>query len=182
LQRAAGARPQGSTGTALFRSVLGHYPTGVVLVTAPQGDAGDPPPAMIVGTFTSVSLDPPLVGFLPSLASSSWPLIRAAGQFCASVLAADQQHVCRAFISKDPSRWDIPHRLAPSGAPVVTGALAWIDCQVADESPAGDHWFVTGLVRHMAVQRRVSPLLFLQGDYGTGVRHPAYASADSQPG
>ncbi|MDX3246939.1 flavin reductase family protein [Streptomyces sp. ME18-1-4] len=168
MQRAVGARPLGSAGTALFRSVLGHYPTGVVLVTAPQGDAGGPPPAMIVGTFTSVSLDPPLVGFLPSLTSSSWPLIRAAGRFCVSVLAADQRHVCRAFVARDPARWDLPHRLAPSGSPVVTGALAWIDCELAGESPAGDHWFVTGLVRHLAVQRRGAPLLFLRGDFAAG--------------
>jgi 3-hydroxy-9,10-secoandrosta-1,3,5(10)-triene-9,17-dione monooxygenase reductase component len=157
----------GALDTAVFRSVLGHYPTGVVLITAPAHAPGQPPPAMIVGTFTSVSLDPILVGFLPARTSTTWPRIRASGRFCVNVLGADQQHVCQTFTSGASNRWNMPHRQAPSGAPVLAQALAWIDCEVAGESEAGDHWFVTGLVRRLAVQRSGDPLLFLRGGYTT---------------
>lgn len=152
-----------------LRSVLGHYPTGVVLVTGP----GDPPAGMVVGTFTSVSLDPPLVGFLPAKTSTSWPRIRAAGRFCANVLAAGQQPVCEAFVSRDPARWQVPYGLAPSGAPLLNDALAWIDCDVAGEAEAGDHWFVTGRVRRLQVQHPGEPLLFLRGEFGACVPCPA---------
>ena len=73
---------------ARFRQVLGHLPTGVVVVTAIDDEG---PTGLAVGTFTSVSLDPPLVGFLPAASSTSFPRIRAAGSFCANVLAAGQQ-------------------------------------------------------------------------------------------
>ncbi|MFM6931786.1 MAG: flavin reductase family protein, partial [Novosphingobium sp.] len=73
---------------AVFRRVLGNYPTGVTVVTA-MGEDGQPI-GMVVGTFTSVSLDPPLVGFLPDKRSSSWPQIEKAGHFCVNVLARDQ--------------------------------------------------------------------------------------------
>ena len=72
---------------ALFRQVLGNYPTGVTVITALSAN-GDPL-GMVVGTFTSVSLDPPLVGFLPDKKSSTWPLIEAAGHFCVNVLGRE---------------------------------------------------------------------------------------------
>ncbi|WP_033817544.1 flavin reductase family protein [Kitasatospora sp. MBT63] len=149
-----------------FRSVLSHYPTGVVLVTAPPQDPAQPPPAMIVGTFTSVSLDPRLVGFLPAKSSTSWPRIRAAGRFCVNVLAADQQQVCRSFAARDPARWEVPYRLTPAGCPALLDALAWLECEPAGETDAGDHWFVTATVRDLAVQRTGAPLVFLRGGYG----------------
>jgi len=80
-----------------FRDVLGQYPTGVSVVTATQADgkvAG-----LAVGSFTSVSLDPPLVAFLPDKTSTSWPKIRSVGSFCVNVLGADQESICRTFAS-----------------------------------------------------------------------------------
>ncbi|WP_328936921.1 flavin reductase family protein [Streptomyces tauricus] len=159
----------GTLDATLFRSVLGHYPTGVALVTS----AGEPPAGMVVGTFTSVSLDPPLVGFLPSKASTSWPRIRAGGSFCVNVLGADQREVCLAFTSRDTTRWEVPHHPAPSGAPALSGAIAWIDCDLADETEAGDHWFVTGHVRRFQVQHEGEPLLFLRGEFGAFAPCPA---------
>ncbi|MCB2062129.1 MAG: flavin reductase family protein, partial [Novosphingobium sp.] len=68
---------------AHFRQVLGAYPTGVAVITAMDTEGA--PAGMVVGTFTSVSLDPPLVGFLPDKSSSSWPKIESAGRFCVNV-------------------------------------------------------------------------------------------------
>src|ERR1700704_4437262 len=81
-----------------FRNVLGNYPTGVVVITAI--DQAGAPAGMAVGSFTSVSLDPPLVAFLPDKSSTSFPKIRTAASFCVTVLAADQEDVCRAFATR----------------------------------------------------------------------------------
>ncbi|QKV97088.1 flavin reductase family protein [Streptomyces sp. NA02950] len=157
---------QESVAAGRLRWVAGHYPTGVVLVTGPRPAPEQPPPAMVVGTFTSVSLHPALVGFLPSQSSTTWPRIRAAGRFCVNVLGADQEQVCRSFATIDPHRWEVPHQETATGSPVLLDALVWFDCEVAGEVAAGDHWFVTGAVHDLGVQRPGPPLVFLRGDYG----------------
>src|SRR5260221_3387358 len=77
--------------SATFRHVLGHYPTGVGAITS-IGDKG--PVAMVVGSFTSVSLDPPLVAFLPARSSTSLPKIGATDRFCVNGLSNNQQALC----------------------------------------------------------------------------------------
>lgn len=148
-----------------FRHVLGHFPTGVVVVTAMHPDAG--PVGMAVGSFTSVSLDPPLVAFLPDRASTSFPKIRAAGSFCINVLADDQEHVCRAFAARGGDKYtSTTWQPAGSGAPVLDGVVAWIDCDIDDVLEAGDHYIVLGRVRELDVPGTTSPLLFFRGGYG----------------
>lgn len=148
-----------------FRRTLGSYPTGVVIVT---GIDDEGPVGLAIGTFTSVSLDPPLVGFLPDKGSTSWPRIEAGGSFCVNVLAADQLDVCRAFATRGGDKYaSCPWRTAATGAPVLDGVLAWIDCRIEAVQEAGDHWFVTGRIEEMAVERDdVGPLLFFRGGYG----------------
>jgi 3-hydroxy-9,10-secoandrosta-1,3,5(10)-triene-9,17-dione monooxygenase reductase component len=88
-----------------FREVLGQYPTGVVVVTA-MGPADDAL-GMTVGSFTSVSIDPPLVAFLPSKMSSSWRSLReSGGSFCVNVLSSDQEDVCRAIAMRKHNKFD----------------------------------------------------------------------------
>lgn len=161
--------------TERFRRVAGHYPTGLVLVTAPRPAPHLPPPAMVMGTFTSVSLQPTLVGFLPSKSSTTWPRIRAAGRFCVNVLAADQEQLCHSFTSAAPGRWEIPHRETATGSAALRDAIAWFDCELAGEVDAGDHWFVTGAVRDLGVQRSAPPLVFLRGGYGACSPRPGTA-------
>ncbi|MEV5829421.1 flavin reductase [Spirillospora sp. NPDC052242] len=148
-----------------FRDVLGHYPTGVVVVTG-VADTGEAV-GMVVGSFSSVSLDPPLVSFLPSKTSSTWARLRTASSFCVNVLAADQEHVCRQFAAKSGDKFaDVPWRPAPSGAPLLEEAVAWIDCDFDAVHEAGDHLMVLGRVRDLGVLEPRSPLLFFQGGYG----------------
>jgi flavin reductase (DIM6/NTAB) family NADH-FMN oxidoreductase RutF len=144
-----------------FRQVLGHYPTGVTVVTALSGDR---PVGLTIGSFTSVSLDPALVGFLPAKSSESWPAIEAAGWFCVNVLADDQGELCWRFARDSDDKFaEVGWHPAPSGAPILNGATAWIDCQVHTVVDAGDHWFVMGLVHELEVERDHAPLVFWLG-------------------
>ena len=155
-----------------YRRTLGSYPTGVVIIT---GAADEGPVGLAIGSFASVSLDPPLVGFLPDKGSTSWPKIEATGSFCVNVLAADQLACCKAFASKGGDKYaSLTWRTATTGAPVLDGVLAWIDCSIDQVTEAGDHWFVTGRIQEMAVEREdAGPLLFFRGAYGDFTPHPA---------
>ena len=130
---------------AIFRQVLGSYPTGVCVISAL--DAADKPIGMVVGTFTSVSLDPPLVGFLPDKNSSTWPQIAAAGHFCVNVLASDQQEICRQLAAKGPEKFiGVDFAISTHRLPVIAGAIARIECSIHSITDAGDHYFVLGNV------------------------------------
>ena len=149
---------------ALFREVLGNYPTGVCVITAL--DASDQPAGMVVGTFTSVSLDPPLVGFLPDKSSSSWPKIEQAGHFCVNVLAADQQALCRQVSGKGDKFAGLDYTVSSNRLPVLANAIATIECRLHSVTDAGDHWFVLGEVLHLEALRLHDPMLFHRGRYG----------------
>ncbi|GAA0248591.1 flavin reductase family protein [Cryptosporangium japonicum] len=150
---------------ARFRQVLGRYPTGVSVITSREPDGT--PVSMVVGTFTAVSLQPPLVGFLPDHGSTSWPRIRATGRFAVSVLAADQQDVCRMIVAKHPGRFDLLEWAdSPSGCPLLVGAAAWVDCVIESVQAAGDHDVVLGRVLDLdAGPTSSGPLVFLGGAY-----------------
>lgn len=149
-----------------FRTILGHYPTGVVVVTAL--DSSGVPVGMTLGSFTSVSLDPPLIGFLPTCGSRTFARMRSATSFCVNVLAADQDWLCRRFAGStaEDKFAGVSWHPSPSGAPVLDDVVAWIDCEFGDIADAGDHYFVLGKVTGLEVVRPVQPLLFFQGGYG----------------
>ena len=152
---------------AWYRQVLGHFPTGVVIVTA-MADNG--PAGLSVGSFMSVSLDPQLVAVLPAKTSTSWPKIAAASSFCINILAASQQELSRRFAVSGGDKFaGVPWHPAPSGAPVLDGALAWIDCEHERTVEAGDHLIVLGQVRVLDLDTSQSPepLIFFQSGYGT---------------
>lgn len=151
--------------SATFRRVLGHYPTGVCVVTAV--DQGDGPTGMVVGSFTSVSLDPPLVAFFPAKTSNSWPRIERAGKFCVNILASDQQLLCGQFAARGPDKFSgVSHRVSSNGSPILDGVVAWIDCTLEAVHEAGDHYIVLGRVVALEVESPGKPLLFFQGIYG----------------
>lgn len=151
--------------SATFRRVLGHYPTGVCVVTAVEADGA--PTGMVVGSFTSVSLDPPLVAFFPDRKSTSWPRIEKVGKFCVNVLGSDQQPLCRQFAASGTDKFaGVSHRVSANGSPILDGVVAWIDCTLDVVHEAGDHYIVLGRVVALEVERPTSPLLFFQGGYG----------------
>lgn len=162
-----------------YRQVLGQYPTGVCVVTSTGPDGI--PAAMVVGSFTSVSLNPPLIGFFPDRGSSSWPKVAASGRFCINILSAEQEGVCRKLASKDPDKFaGIAHRQSPLGSPIIDGVVAWIDCDSHSVQDAGDHFFVLGSVRQLEIADSGLPLLFFQGGYGRFA--PSSLAASNQNG
>jgi flavin reductase (DIM6/NTAB) family NADH-FMN oxidoreductase RutF len=150
--------------TARFRQVLGHFPTGVTVITAGRGTDRV---GLAVGSFFSVSLDPPLVGFCAGHSSSSWPGIREAGKFCVNIHAERQEDECRVFASKAADKFEgIGFKSAPfSGAPLLEGVLAWIDCEIDAVHPTGDHDVVIAKVHELAVVEESGPLVFYRGGY-----------------
>ena len=149
---------------ARFRQVLGHFATGVTVVTGV--DEGRPV-GLAVNSFTSVSLEPALVAFCVGIRSATWPGLRTAGTFCVNILADDQEALSRAFAARGPERFQgVGWRPAPSGAPILTGVLAWIDCTVHAEHEAGDHVIVVGRARALNVEHEGRPLVFYRGGYG----------------
>jgi len=148
----------------VFRKALGNYPTGVSAITTTNADGQ--PLALVVGTFTSVSLDPPLVGFLPDKRSSTWPQIEATGKFAVNVLASESKALCGQLAGKGDKFADVDFTLSENGLPLLADALLTIECKIAWTHEAGDHLFVLGRVVSMNIQREGDPMLFLRGQYG----------------
>ena len=158
-----------------FRNVLGHFPTSVTIVTAidTTGDT-DQPVGLTIGSFTSVSLDPPLVGFLPGMDSDTWKAIEASGSFVVNDLNCMQGDICWKFAksgNEDERFHGVGWRPAPSGAPILDKAVAWIDCSVEAVYEMGDHYFVLGRVGALdsvepATADDGDPLIFFKGQLG----------------
>jgi flavin reductase (DIM6/NTAB) family NADH-FMN oxidoreductase RutF len=165
--------------SARFREVLGSYPTGVAIVTGM--DENGKPTGMVVGTFTSVSLEPPLIAYLPMKTSRTFERLRASSTFCMNILAADQEAVCRHFASPVEDKFaGLPWHASPAGNPVIDGVVSWIDCDYASVTEAGDHYIVLGGVLDMCLERDTAPLLFFQRGYGRFSTGPLVAVAERE--
>ena len=151
--------------SGVFRNVLGHFPTGVTAVTAVNNGK---PIGMAIGSFTSVSLEPPLVAFLPGKESGSWKEIREAGSFCVNVMGQDQMEVCGVMASRAEDKFAVVEwSPAGSGSPIISGSIAYIDCDIEMIHDGGDHDIVIGRGLKLEVMDSKSPLVFFQGNYGT---------------
>lgn len=170
------ARPGGNANSSLredsgaaanFRRILGHYPTGVSVIGAVDPFTG--PAGMVVGSFTSVSLDPPLVGFFPDRSSTTWPKIARTGSFGVSILSANQKHLCRRMAQKSAGRFTgVEYAVKPSGSLFLPGAVAWLECSIVSQTEAGDHFAVLGRVEDLGegTDGDGLPLIFYKGNYG----------------
>ena len=163
-----------------YRMVLGHYPTGVVVISA-LDEAGEPV-GMVVGSFTSASIDPPLVAYLPSKSSSSYRQLRNARHFVVNVLAADQVALCRQFAVKDAGdKWaGVAWRRSGRGLPILEGAVAWIECEISSTLDAGDHDVVLGRVVDLDATSDRLPLVFFQGGYGRFTPRSIVSAVDTE--
>jgi len=151
-----------------FRHVLGHYPTGVAVITA-HPDSG--PVGLSMNSFTSLSLEPPLVLFCPAKSSTTWPLLRAVGSLAINVLSAGQEELSRKFAAKAADRFsEASWSIGEHGAPLLHDALGWLECTVEAEYPAGDHTVVIARIERMGVHWDITePLVFFRGRYYRGM-------------
>lgn len=148
-----------------FRQVLGHLPTGACVLTAVDADGR--PHGMSCNSFTSLSLVPPLVGFAAGLSSTTWPIIREASSFVVNVLSENQHELCRRFPLRGTDRFaDVEWAASPAGNPLLDGTVAWLECEIANEYPAGDHNFVHAAVIELSAGGRQDPLIVFRGDFG----------------
>ena len=145
-----------------FRNVLGHFCSGITVVTAALDGQTF---GMTCQSFFSVSLDPPLVAFAPSKTSRSYAEIRKAGAFCLNILSEDQQEMCGGFARSGVDKFaGVGWTEGPTGSPIIDGVLAWVDCTLEAEHEAGDHQLVVGrVVALKAYDHR--PLLYFKGKY-----------------
>ena len=157
-----GSPPQ-RPGPQDMRAVLGHFCTGIAVIT---GQDGQRPLGFTCQSVTSVSLEPPYVSFCPSRSSSTWPLIRASGRMCINILADHQQAVCAQFARSSADKFaGVQWSPANNGAPRLHGTLATIEADLEYEHGAGDHTIVVAHVTSLSGHDG-QPLLFYRGDYG----------------
>jgi len=153
-----------------FRDVLGRFGSGVTVVTAVSNDE---PVGLTCQSFSSVSLDPPLVLFVPAKTSRAWPLIQRSGRFCVNLLGADQADLSNTMASRGTDKFaEVKWTPAPqTGSPMLAGALAHIDCSIHAVHEAGDHFVVIGRVLDLVTDDDgdddAAPLLFYRGQYRT---------------
>jgi len=146
-----------------FRDVLGRFCTGVTVVTSMSNGR---PVGMTCQSFSSVSLDPPLVLFCPAKSSRAWPQMQRAGFFCVNLLSHDQLDLSNGFAAKGTDKFaGVTWRPSATGAPLLDGVLGWVDCTVYAVHEAGDHYVVIGRVMDLGVEDAPHPLLFYRGRY-----------------
>ena len=153
---------------AELREAMGHFATGVTVVTSV--DADGQPVGTTANAVTSLSLTPPLVLVCFDLGSMTLKAIRGHGAFVVNVLSAPQQHLSRNFARRGfAAAWDgVRHRRGPTGSPRLEDVLAVLECTVEHSLPGGDHEIIVGRVRHAETSSTPgAPLLFFRGSYAS---------------
>jgi flavin reductase (DIM6/NTAB) family NADH-FMN oxidoreductase RutF len=150
-----------------FRSAVGAFATGVTVVTT-RGEQHAY--GMTANAFSSVSLDPPLVLVCVISPSEGATHISSNGVFAVNILSAEQEPLSRYFASRDRPKGrdafrDVPHRIGESGAPIIEGVAAYLDCRLHSSHEAGDHLVFIGEVLELEVRDAGPPLVFHGGQY-----------------
>jgi 3-hydroxy-9,10-secoandrosta-1,3,5(10)-triene-9,17-dione monooxygenase reductase component len=156
--------PESEIDRGMFRTVLGHFASGVAVVT---GMEGAEPVGFTCQSFFSLSIDPPLIAIAPGRSSTSWPRIAPSGRFSVNILSDGQEHLARGFAASGTEKFSgVGWTPGLTGAPRLADALAWLDCQIADVHEAGDHLLVIGAVKALEGGRG-EPLLFYRAGFGS---------------
>jgi flavin reductase (DIM6/NTAB) family NADH-FMN oxidoreductase RutF len=150
-----------------LRRLFGNFATGVTVVTCRVGSRTH---GITVNSFTSLSLDPPLVLVCIDRKAIAWEMIPEAGAFAVNVLSEQQRAICDYFakrLAPDPDNEfaDIPHDNGETGAPIIAGAIAVFECRMTQSYPGGDHDIFIGEVVSARVLSTDRPLLFHRGQF-----------------
>lgn len=154
-----------SIDTKEFRDALGRFATGVTVITTANG-AGELF-GLTANSFTSLSLDPPLVLFCLDRKAMSFDAFKSAGHFAVNVLSEDQQELSSHFARSVTDKWNgVAHDTLDSGCPVLPGCIATMECETHEIHKGGDHVIIVGRVIDIRSGHDHSrPLLFYQGRY-----------------
>ena len=147
-----------------LRAVLRRHPSGVAVVTV---EANGQRIGLTIATLTSLSLEPPLVGIAIAREAALHELLREAGSFAVSLLAADQDHLAEHFARGVPpiGMWKgVAARDGELGAPLLDGALGWLECRLAGEVATGTHTLFVGEVVSAEAGDEGVPLVRLGGE------------------
>jgi len=148
---------------AHYRKALGHVPTSVSIITA-TGRGG--PIGMTIGSFTSVSLTPPLIAFFIDKGSSTWPLMYESDRFGVNVLGHRHSELCRTFSRPVADRFEgVDWQPSPHGIPLLDEAIVALECTRVKVDVIGDHYQVVGRVESLEVRAADPPLVFVQGGF-----------------
>jgi flavin reductase (DIM6/NTAB) family NADH-FMN oxidoreductase RutF len=146
-----------------FRRVLGHFATGVTVLTTCDADAR--PTGLTASAFSSVSLEPPLVLICVDHKSQSYPALRERGHFAVNILSLEQQAISRRCASSRLDKFDeVPHTISDLNLPLIDGALAHLECTTVSTHVEGDHTIFVGRVERARVGDG-EPLLYFRGQY-----------------
>jgi 3-hydroxy-9,10-secoandrosta-1,3,5(10)-triene-9,17-dione monooxygenase reductase component len=150
-----------------FRRTMGHFATGVAVATTRRADGSEV--GLTCNSIASVSLSPPLVLFCVDHEARSRPAFLEAGHFSLSLLGRGQEELSRRFASADSAeRFDgVSTRDGVTGAPVLDGAVASLDCTLWKTVEAGDHTILIGQVEAAVAEGDPDPLLYFRGRYGS---------------
>ena len=148
-----------------LRRALGQFATGVTVVTAAPADADGAQVGVTINSFTSVSLDPPLVLWCLDRAASCVSAFRTAEHFCINVLNRDQRHLCDRFAATTGDKFTgLDVGVGVGGVPLLAGCLAWFECARHDAFDAGDHTVILGRVIRFSAEPG-QPLVFFAGGF-----------------
>lgn len=148
-----------------FRQALGQFATGVAVMTARDGTGRGI--GVTVNSFTSVSLDPPLVSFCLDRSALSFSTFTGVETFAVNILASDQQEVSQTFARSlgEDKFTGVICEVDDHGAPLIKGCLAWLSCKRHTIVEAGDHVIILGEVYHLSLGHPGAPLLYFRGKY-----------------
>jgi flavin reductase (DIM6/NTAB) family NADH-FMN oxidoreductase RutF len=156
--------PMSRIGRRAFRDALGWFATGVAIITTRTADGV--PVGLTANSFSSVSLDPPLVLFSLNRRAGSLAVFQTSGSFAVNVLRHDQQDLSLRFAAASAERWQgVAVDIWSTGAPILRDALASFECRIAASHAGGDHVIFIGEVVRMQAEPHGQPLVFCRGGY-----------------
>lgn len=150
---------------ALFKEVMGNYPTGVSVVTT-MGEEGKPV-GLTINSFASVSLDPVLVLWSIDHGASSLQDFKKASRYAIHILAAEQTDICKTFASKDTDRFGMCEwNVSKNNVPIIADSFAVLECKIFKQVEAGDHTILIGEVENINVSSDKEPMLYHRRQFG----------------
>lgn len=147
-----------------FRLCMGHFATGITVITTNTSE--NKPCGMTVNSFSSLSLEPPLILFSVDKKASNYDNLTSCREFAVSILAESQKNISSTFANPSSINWhEISYKDGKNGSPIINGCLAYIECLNENLYEGGDHTIIIGRVTDMQIAPQEQPLIYFKGKY-----------------